>query len=320
MPSKDNLNAPTLSVIIPTKDRGPLLNDHLCQLIKTTGNFYVEIIIVNDSEKPLDNFPNNHNLIICQNPRSGVASARNFGASLASSDLLLFLDDDMVLMAEHIDAVIKFHKKNRNAFLNLNWIYPPSLESQLSKIPFGRFLKSHGFNSLKGWNKDNKEWRDNEIFQTFGITSQNLSVPRKTFHDLGGYNENFPYAGFEDQELSQRINSAGHKIYIDPTQMTYHDESDRMELKLWLKRKYRGGITRKVAVHFGFTDYTLNAGIAKKGLIRVIHLLEWVMTTPPFKSLCTRLPDILYFPLINALLASSIYRGYFSREAQKYIQ
>jgi GT2 family glycosyltransferase len=311
----DQYNTTVLSVIIPTKEREEMLLKHLHQLIKVSENLNVEIIIVNDGELPLTTLPSSTKIKIHQNPKSGVASARNYGAKMANSNLLLFLDDDMIIYKENIDAIISFHQKYKHSFLNLNWTYPPKIMKKISKTPFGRYLQYYGFSTLKGWNKDNPNWQDESLFCTTGITSQNLSVPHDLFNGLGGYNENFPYAGFEDHEFSSRINKAGYKIYIDPTQMMHHDEQDRLKLHQWLQRKYRGGVTRRVAVAFGFKEFELKASSFKKAFIYLLRAIQdiWIKISP---IICKRkFTDILYFKIVNLFLASAIYRGYFSKEA-----
>ena len=212
---------PELSIIIPSKDRNAILKDHLSKLINAITGLNVEVIIVNDSNKEISGLPDYKLLKLSQNPKHGVASARNHGASLATSKLLMFLDDDMIVFKENIEAILDFHSKHEDCFLDLNWVYPPEVLKRVMKLPFGRYLKYFGFTSLKGWNRGNTSWSDEQIFQTKGITSQNLSVAKETFIKSGGYSEDFPYAGFEDHEYSKRIKDQGYQIYIDPNQFTY---------------------------------------------------------------------------------------------------
>lgn len=311
---------PDLSIVIPTKDRQSILVESLHKLIHATNNYNVEIIIINDAEQELKQLPSSISISVYKNPKSGVASARNLGANKAQAEILLFLDDDMHVSHQNIQYIIAFHKANHNCFLNLNWEYPPEMMQHIDSMPFGRYLKHFGFTSLKGWNKNNPHWKDYVLFETNGITSQNLSVRRKTFNASRCYNENFPYAGFEDHEYTSRIQKMGFKIYIEPDQMTYHNESDRLNLPNWLARKYRGGITRKIALHYGFTECQLNAGLLKKWM--VIVLSPFLYPISQFvSSLCNyRALDFLFYKCINKLLAIAIYGGYFSRKAAKLVK
>ena len=311
---------PSISIIIPTKDRNLILINHLKYLSEALRDVSAEIIIVNDSKKNLEELPKIDDLAIVKNPKNGVASARNYGAHLARSPLLLFLDDDMIIHNSNIKAIFLFHAKNKNCFLNLNWQYPKEINEKLNQSTFGRYLIKFGFNSLKGWNNGNKRWSDEEVFATHGITSQNLSVPKNLFFEIGGYNECFPYAGFEDFELSQRIKQANYSIFIDPLEMTYHDEKDRLRLTNWLARKYRGGISRRVAVKLGHNEYKLSAGIIKKTLlILFVPFLDQIAQFTTFVFRSTNFDKVSFF-VINLLLALANYGGYFSFEADKILQ
>jgi len=280
----------------------------------------VEIIIVNDSINEMPDIPQHDNIIVVRNPKNGVASARNYGAGLAKAPILLFMDDDMIITKENIKAVLHFHTIYSNCFLNLNWVYPPQINDLIKRTPFGRYLQKYEFNTLKGWNKNNLKWRDDYIFESDGITSQNLSVAKNTFLKCQGYNENFPYAGFEDQEFSSRIKKSGYRIFIDPNQMTYHEESDRLVLYNWLERKYRGGITRRIAVNMGFIDFKLQLNFLKR--IAVIVGREILLPAAYISDMLFRKRslDPIYFRIVNVLLSIAIYGGYFSKEADRLIR
>jgi GT2 family glycosyltransferase len=304
-----------LSVIIPSKDREEILYRHVLSLQRAIEGRNVEIIIVNDGKKPISCFGSNPEIRLFQNPKLGVASARNFGARQAIAPILLFLDDDMVVFKENIAAIIAFHQNHDNSFLNINWVFPPETNKSLTQSTFGRYLQAFDFNTLKGWNKGNEQWNDHILFETKGVTSQNLSTRSETFKKVGGYNESFPYAGFEDHEFSTRIIEQGFRIYIDPMQMCWHDESDRLTLKKWLMRKYQGGITRRVAVQHGFEEFKLTAGIWKLVLVRLNVVMETIFQFLLSKFRLKQV-DHVCFKVINILLASAIYRGYFSAEAK----
>lgn len=309
-----------LSIVIPTKDRNFILKRHMKQLVAAAKGKRIELIVVNDSSCEISGITEGEHLRVVSNPKNGVASARNYGASLAMSRLIMFVDDDMMVFKENIDAVLQFHSTNSGCFLNLNWTYPPIVDEVLLKTPFGRYLTRYGFNSLKGWNRDNENWNDHETFETNGITSQNLSVEKATFFNCGGYNEDFPHAGYEDHEFSRRIKQYGCKIYIDPRQVTYHDESDRLDIGNWLARKYRGGITRRMAVQKGIVQSSLQLTVAKRIMLSVGDKFLYSIARFCNSSLFWEKLDNIYFRIVNVLLATAIYGGYFSKEAEKLIR
>jgi glycosyltransferase involved in cell wall biosynthesis len=304
-----------LSIIIPTKDRSTILIETLGHLKRSATHLIVEILVVNDGGKLLD--LETEGIQIIQNKHHGVASARNTGAQLAQSGVLLFLDDDIWMTKEAIDHILLFHKGHQNSCLNINWVYPESLSGELQSTSFGRYLQYYGFTSLKGWNRG-AAWYEESTFETHGVTSQNLSISKATFNKVGGYNEKFPFAGFEDHEFSARLRLNEIKIFIDSSVMTYHNECDRQEISNWLDRKYRSGITRKVGVKIGFTELAIHYTWFKKVILNLILVFASALKFMVVNRLTNRLKilDSISFRIIGALLAASIYHGYIASDKE----
>src|ERR1035438_788899 len=145
---------PLISIIIPTKDREPIFEKTFESAHKAIEGFDIEIIIVNDSKekkvKLKENYPN---VTVVDNPKNGVASARNLGAHLAKSDLLLFLDNDILISRNNIITTLELYKDNYEICYNFNWVYPVQFVGKMKRLQFGRYLDANNFTSLRGWNK-----------------------------------------------------------------------------------------------------------------------------------------------------------------------
>ena len=78
-----------ISVIIPTFDRGEIFDECIQSVLKSIGS-HDEIIVVNDSQKKhaLQLKSTDHRIRIFDNPKNGVASARNLGAPNAKGENL----------------------------------------------------------------------------------------------------------------------------------------------------------------------------------------------------------------------------------------
>ena len=83
-----------ISIIIPTLNR-PIQSKVLISNISLFLNRNVELIVIDDSKKPMD-LANLSKEIKYRHrgEKLGVCSARNYGASFAKGEYLLFLDDD----------------------------------------------------------------------------------------------------------------------------------------------------------------------------------------------------------------------------------
>jgi GT2 family glycosyltransferase len=296
-------------VIIPTKDRGEVFSRTLRSVYEALLDVAAEIIVVNDSKtRTLTPDPVMAGRVtVLDNPKSGVASARNLGAAHARGRLLLFLDDDMLVSRENVQVTLQLHRQHAHCCINLNWVYPPDLDSAIRQNPFGRYLVHYGFTSLEGWNRGDR-WDASNLFRTEGITSQYLSMERDVFRASGGYTEGFPHAGFEDYDFAKKLKKQGVAFYIYPLSVAFHNETDRLNLPAWLARKERGGETRRVAVAMGHRELALHYGPLKKTALTGI---TWA--TPLLAQLLKLAPDALYFRIVNVLLATAIFKGYTKR-------
>ncbi|WP_045687121.1 glycosyltransferase family 2 protein [Hymenobacter sp. AT01-02] len=305
--------SPKLSLIIASKDRKAILAVTLEKVYRALQGVPAEVLIINDSKTESISLPAEYQdkVRVIDNPKSGVASARNLGAKNALAPLLVFMDDDMWVTAENIQVTVDLSQQysQEPRCFNLNWVYPPDLQKYVQSTQFGRYLHHYGFDSLKGWCRG-LPWNDNELFATPGITSQYLAIRKVDFEKSGGYNENFPHAGFEDHEFSQRLAEHHIQPYICPTSIMYHNEADRMNLTAWLARKKRGGETRRVAVELGHQELVYDYGLLKGSVYQVISLIR-----PAVMGILTLIPnkkafDKLYFGLTNLLLGAALYSGY----------
>lgn len=304
-----------ISIIMPTCDRGEVFEVSKEAVLNAIAAFKVEYIVVNDSKKSTLELTENErsHMQVYDNPTKGVASARNFGASKAKGDILMFLDDDVIIRSENIKAIFEIIEKidmHKSCF-NLDWVYPPELVTKISKTQFGRFLLTHDFTTMKGWSND-PNWKENDFFEVKGLASFCLIISKQKFEEINGYNEIFPLAGFEDDEFSRRASKIL-SIYVCTNSVVWHNESDRVQPKAWLVRKERGahaGYTKQIAEELGRTDLILEYSIFKKAAYTSIHFFRTLILNGlklvPNKKSC----DLIYFKGIKLLLGASIYKGY----------
>jgi GT2 family glycosyltransferase len=271
-----------------------------------------EIIVINDSKSNTVEISNSwrNKITVYNNPKQGVASARNYGASLAKSGNLLFVDDDMILNRKAVESAIEFLKENKNYCLNIDWIYPKELTDKLHTYQFGRYLEHFGFTTLRGWMGPDFVWKENQLIKIDGVTSQFLAISKESFAIAGGYNENFPFAGYEDYDFSKNLVRSGVQALLNTGIMIHHNEEDRILLNGWMQRKYRGGQTRRVAVEMGHKDLELNFDNLKGKIYFVVSKTEFA-----FNTLLKLIPNVeifdpLYFKIVNILLGMNLYKGY----------
>ena len=302
-----------LSIIIPTKDREPIFNKTLDYASQAIGHLHAEIIVVNDSKSSSPKIPEQvANVKLLNNPKSGVASARNLGAKNSTGDLLLFLDNDILISRQSIDHILALHAQHENSAINLNWTYTPAIQKLLNDNYFGRFLEAHRLTSFKGWYQE-PSWQVDALFASSSVASFHLSLSRSVFEQTGGYAEDFPHSGFEDYDFPKRLRKNGIGFYIDSRVSVYHNETDRLNIENWLLHQERRAATRKVAVNLGYQELELHYGLMKRGVLSIVNFfsafeLNILKIWPNHKFF-----DPLCFKLIAIIQAARIYKGYTSK-------
>lgn len=309
------MSAINLSIIIPTKDRGEVFLKTLEAAYESIKNISAEIIVVNDSKTKEPSIEKQYSdkIKLFNNPKNGVASARNYGAGLAKGKWLLFLDDDMLMSENNIRSYMRHANREDKFCVNMEWVYPPELIHQIEKNAFGRFLIKYGFTTMRGWN-NYPDWATNSVIEVKSVASPNLFLSKQHFFETQGYDETFPFAGFEDYAFSKRLETQEFNMYVDTTSVMYHNEADRIEPKEWFRRKERGGETRRVAVNQGFGEIEIKPTFFKKAFYFFAPIIKpMIHVVLIFSSLSKNL-DTVSFTCYKALLGMAIHKGYHKKK------
>jgi GT2 family glycosyltransferase len=152
---------------------------------------------------------------------AGVAAARNAGARLATSDLLLFVDDDIVVGADNLSRHEAIHEEDGWCLVSGRWEFDAQLRARLRETPLGRFRLRYEdlYNTPPGV----KGGEGNGRVHPLTLAAANLSVRRELFWELGGFDERFPVAA-EDQDLSWRARQAGCVLIYDYDIRVIHND------------------------------------------------------------------------------------------------
>lgn len=304
-------NKMDLSIIIPTFERASIANETFKTICNIIENKNIELIIVNDSKRQQVSFSyQTNNLLIVNNPGSGgAASARNYGASMARSELLLFVDDDILITEQSIDRAFELNKQYPNSCFNLNWTYPETLISNMKTHQLGRFILKCGLTNYKSW-ATNINWKNNELFSAPILSTFFLLIPKSVFEKFNGFNETFKNQGVEDDEFTSRLNKGGIQLYIDSNFYVYHNESDKMNVDLRLKRINIGAFNKRFAYDNGAKEYFIKYSALKYFFYTISSpfyfiLLKILKLIPNYIFF-----DFLFFKLFNLLIGVVIFKGY----------
>lgn len=105
------MSQPLFTIVIPTHNRPLLLQRAIASLTKQTyQNFFVVIVDDAGSYLPpyevLTSIHDKYAYVICPNLK-GPSQSRDLGVQMATSDFVLFLDDDDTYQPQHLEMIAK---------------------------------------------------------------------------------------------------------------------------------------------------------------------------------------------------------------------
>ncbi len=293
-----------LSIVIPTVGRVEILNRTLAALKKATEGFHVEVIVVDDSTGGVVSLHPPLGFILHRSGGKGASTARNTGWREAKSDLILFLDDDMLIEAHHIKRTLELHAESGNKAYNFFWLYPPDLMNQLNETKFGKYILKHRLYSnahrLPDYKPNKKGFEKME-----GLTSQYFSIEKKWLEVVNGY-DTIPFAGVEDMLLYKKLNEIGVEVHLSFDEVVYQNESNRLQVSSVVNRYRTGALTRRLAVEMGHPEM----GVRMSPFQKIIGGLAWIIE-PVVKGAMFLPYGPIYEKAVNTQLFFATYRGYY---------
>lgn len=196
-----------------------------------------------------------------------LAEIRNKGAKEASGDVLIFIDGDMFLHPKFVDDHVSFSKENQflqgsrvildpkatekvvgRDIYRLIKFYEPGLRNRLYAIRSSFLARMHKSKNSYFWS----------------IRGCNMSVPRKLYEKINGFDSRFIGWGREDSEFAARLLNSGAKRR-DIKNMAvafhlYHEEATRKSLEDNHKRLMETVENKIIRTDFGLNeakDYTI---------------------------------------------------------------
>lgn len=245
-----NLARPSVSFVIPTFRRPEALERTLRSISAITYSGRFEVVVIDDGSNDgtaamIDRLRQESSLhiVLFEQSNAGAARARNRGAREAEGEVLVFLDDDMLVESDHLDKHLE-HLSDSDArrIVNGAWDFAPEILVELERTSFGRFRLW-----LEEWVKSGIQMRplSGDLLQPNLLTACTLGIRRKDFLDLGGFDESFPAAGYEDQEFSIRAARAGFEFIYDKRIVLSHLDQ-RTDLAAFSKRIRQGAMTAAI--------------------------------------------------------------------------
>lgn len=216
---------PKISIVIPFFDRSDFIKKILLNLnLQSMSPKDFEIILVDDGSSKKQKIALKKFLLDSQNltyvylhcERSNIdqklkignraGPARNVGAQLARSDILLFMDSDILLPSNYLDYIFEQHT-TYDVILPRR-IYLNELKSKDAEIRVEELTKDHFFQPY--WNEyindfyKRNDWKNEKFPWMFTIT-YSLSMKKVIFDKVLGFRTNYISFGYEDLDFGLRL-------------------------------------------------------------------------------------------------------------------
>lgn len=228
------------SVIIPTLNRTFFLLTTLKDLVVQEFEYPFEIVIVDQSKKKdhkvIDfikdfNFINYHHITSFK----GLPQARNYGATNANYDYLLYLDDDIRCETNLLKQHYLF-LKNKNISVVAGGITEKFKKN--TNCETGKFVYKIA-DPLRGFHIEGQK----EVDHAGG---GNFSIKKKVFEDIGGVDEHLTKGAalYEETDFCLRIKNAGHTIFYNYKAHMFHLAAETGGCRVPDIRKYIFSLSR----------------------------------------------------------------------------
>jgi glycosyltransferase involved in cell wall biosynthesis len=243
-PNSDNVS-PYISVIIPIYNAEKTLEKCLHAIFNSRYQNF-EVLVVDDGSKDnslkiANSFPCN---ILKLKHNQGASVARNWGAKNTKGDILLFIDSDIVIKSDTLTQFVDSLKS-----------YP---------AVFGIYSQKPGVDGLLSLYQN--FYAHKSIKETKELTSMFYSycaaIKKEIFDKVGGFDESWVRATFEDVEFGIRVTEKGHQIYLnkDIRVIHYNNYTIRGFIKNYFYKsldlsKFMFGKKRLTLNNEGWTNY-----------------------------------------------------------------
>jgi GT2 family glycosyltransferase/glycosyltransferase involved in cell wall biosynthesis len=216
-------DAPRVSIVIPVYNKIAYTSACLRSIVEHAGATAFEVIVVDDGStdatpRRLADVSGIRNVRNAQN--LGFIGSCNAGAAVACGEYVLFLNNDTVVTAGWLEALVACMEQAPDAGLvGAKLVYPD-----------GRLQEAGGiiFNDGSGWNYGRFEDPDDARYcfrrEADYCSGAAILLRRDLFGKLGAFDVRYTPAYYEDTDLAFAVRAAGLKVYVEPAATVVHFE------------------------------------------------------------------------------------------------
>lgn len=216
-------DTPRVSIVIPVYNKIAYTGACLRSVAEHAGAIPFEVIVVDDgsSDATAQRLANIAGIRVIRNAQNlGFIGSCNAGAAAARGNYVLFLNNDTVVTAGWLEALLHCLEEAPGAGLvGAKLVYPD-----------GRLQEAGGivFNDGSGWNYGRFEDPDDARYsfrrEVDYCSGAAIVLHRELFVRLGLFDTRYTPAYYEDTDLAFAVRAAGLKVYCEPAATVVHFE------------------------------------------------------------------------------------------------
>lgn len=214
---------PEVSIIIPVYNQFEYTYNCLKSIKKNSGNIKYEIIIGNDCSNDMTKRINeiiSGIRVITNKTNLRFLKNCNNAAQYAKGKYILFLNNDTQVQPDWLSSLIELMDKDEKIGLTG------------SKLVYadGRLQEAGGifWNDASAWNYGNQcnpnEPEYNYVKEVDYISGASIMIKTSLWKEIGGFDERFAPAYYEDADLAFEVRKHGYKVVYQPLSVVIHFE------------------------------------------------------------------------------------------------
>ncbi len=214
---------PTVSIVIPVYNKWEYTAACLRSMANTSNAASFEIIVVDDGSK--DETPERLQGIvglefIRNKSNLGFVGSCNNGAAAAKGSYIVFLNNDTQVLDGWLDALLQtFQQFPDTGLAGARLVYP---DGSLQEAGGMVFQDGSGWNYGRGDNADRPDYSfTREVDYCSGAC---VMLPAALLRQLGGFDQRYAPAYYEDTDLAFQVRAAGFKVRVQAAATIIHHE------------------------------------------------------------------------------------------------